>query len=319
MLHTPAPNFFIVGAPKCGTTSMYEYLRQHPLVFLPYDLNHYWLAKEPNFFCQELIKRSGLAISDELSYCSLFADAGDAVAIGESSALYLYSHSSAKRIQQFCSTRTNVPAKIIIMLREPVSMMQSWHADNLRHGHEDTVSFEEAIKLEEPRSSGKKIPRGCGYPDCLQYRKLATFSEQIQRFRIVFGLDQLKIILLEDMATAPQATFDTVLSFLGIPPGFVPDLTVRNERMALSSPRIGLHKLKNRLREFPGIDLMRKLLPSDIGQWAETAIKPFESRRRVNQAVNPKFLEQLRNEMAPEVAILGELLGRSLAEWSPPK
>src|SRR5262249_53369576 len=125
------PNFFIVGAPRCATTSMYTYLKQHPQI-------HLSLLKEPLFFATDLTIQP-LAVTDEASYLGLFADAGDARRIGEGSVFYLLSKRAAEEIKRF-SPR----AKIIIMLRNPIDMMHSLHALYLRTGNED-LDFEEAI------------------------------------------------------------------------------------------------------------------------------------------------------------------------------
>ena len=80
------PDFFIVGAPKCGTTSLYYYLRQHPQIFMP-DY------KEPHFFGKDLNKISDEFIYDEIKYLDLFKDAKPDQKIGEASTFYLYSKS----------------------------------------------------------------------------------------------------------------------------------------------------------------------------------------------------------------------------------
>src|SRR5687767_1010670 len=102
------PNFFIVGAPKCGTTSLYEYIRVHPEVFMP-D------RKEPAFFCSDFYKPRRMK---EEEYLSLFREAGSAKWIGEASTWYLYSDKAREGIKAFCPD-----ARIIIMLRNPVDMM----------------------------------------------------------------------------------------------------------------------------------------------------------------------------------------------------
>ncbi|MGH6917730.1 MAG: sulfotransferase, partial [Geminicoccaceae bacterium] len=84
MKHTMRiPDFFIVGAPKCGTTALYNYLRDHPRIFLPE-------RKEVHFFCDDLNFPTRSAIRDWNEYLALFVGATDYMLIGETSASYLY-------------------------------------------------------------------------------------------------------------------------------------------------------------------------------------------------------------------------------------
>jgi len=307
------PNFFIVGAPKCGTTSLYESLRQHPQVFMPYDRQHYWLAKEPGYFCSELIARPNLAVNGQHEYLKLFAGASGQPRIGEASSLYLYSLLAAERIQRFCPT-----AKIIIMVREPVAMMLSWHADNLRHGHEDVLSFEQAIALEEPRWRGESLPRGAGYPACLQYRRMATFSDQIERYQQRFERQQIKVLLLEDFADDPQATLASVLEFLELPTDCQLDWGVHNPRTRLSEGDLRQHQVKNWLRKFGAVRLARRLLPVDFSSVLRVLLRPWLSHREIPVLSSPEFLAELRQQMRPEVERLAEVIDRDLSHWMLP-
>ncbi len=311
---SPQPNFFIVGAPKCGTTSLYEALRQQPLVFMPYDSDNYWKTKEPCHFCPDLIAREHLAISDRQSYLQLFANAGTAQRIGESSALYLFSKLAANAIYDFYPN-----AKIIILLREPVAMMRSWHADCLRHGHEDVVSFQRAIELEESRSRGEQLPRGSGYPLCLQYRAMAHFTEQIERFENRFGSQQIKTLLLEDLKSVPQASLDSIREFLELPRCSPIQLVLHNEGVVLNRGQLLKSRWKNRLRGYTAVRWARRYIPADFDGWLNWGLQPLLRGRiadtPVDTAVSEAFIAQLRQQMAGEVERLANLIERDLSHW----
>src|SRR5436190_21521408 len=108
------PNFFIVGAPKCGTTAMYEFLKQHPQIFMT--------RKEVDFFGSDLYMKE--RIRDESAYLQLFAAATDEFRVGEGSVWYLYSKRAAAEIKRFVSD-----ARIIIQLRDPTDMIYSLHSE----------------------------------------------------------------------------------------------------------------------------------------------------------------------------------------------
>lgn len=307
------PNFFIVGAPKCGTTTLYETLRQHPQVFMPHDRRNYWHAKEPYYFCSELIARPNLGVSSLPQYLDLFKSVTHQKRVGEASALYLYSRLAAERIQQFCPA-----AKIIALVREPVAMMLSWHADNLRHGHEDVSSFEHALELEGPRRLGKSLPPGAGYPDCLQYRAMATFSLQIERYQRYFSGSQIKVILLDDLAANPRDAVSDILDFLGLSSTRHLQYQVHNERVSISQGDLLKHRVKNWLRGFGIVRLAKEVLPLDLDRWLSTALRPLMSRSPIQSAPKPDFLADLQLQMRPEVERLSAVIRRDLSHWSLP-
>ncbi|MFQ5518600.1 MAG: sulfotransferase, partial [Mariprofundus sp.] len=139
------PDFFIVGAPKCGTTAMYTYLQAHPDIFMSE-------VKEPYYFCSDL---GFHRFRNEQEYLKLFSVASPQQRIGEASTWYLYSSQAAAAIHAF-----NTDARIIVMLRNPVDMMYSLYSHFLYIGSEETDSFEAALAAEEERKHGNCIPEG---------------------------------------------------------------------------------------------------------------------------------------------------------------
>jgi len=151
-----APNFFIIGAPKTGTTALSEYLKDHPNIF-------FCPVKEPHFFDLDTSKRLKLNLQ---TYLSLFAEADPALhqAVGEGSTGYLFSKVAVSEILKF-----NPNSKFIVMLRNPVDLVQSWHSEMYYEGVEDVVDFEKAWKLEQERRQGRNIPKSCWEPKKLFY------------------------------------------------------------------------------------------------------------------------------------------------------
>ena len=162
------PDLFIVGAPKCGTTALNEYLRAHPDIYIP-------LVKELHFFGQDLTFRFTPRIS-EREYLQLFVPGRAASRLGEASVRYLQSRTAAREIRAFSPT-----AHIIAMLRNPVDMMHAMHSELCFSGMEDILSFEAALDAEEARMRGERIPPGTNVPEMLYYRTSARFTEQLER------------------------------------------------------------------------------------------------------------------------------------------
>ncbi len=123
------PNFFIVGAPKCGTTALYEYLRPHPSIFMP---RH----KEPHYFASDLGTYPFIKTLDD--YRRLFDGAGPQhLRVGEASVYYLRSTTAIANIRAF-----NPDAKLIAMFRNPVEMVHSLHSQLLYVAEENESDFE---------------------------------------------------------------------------------------------------------------------------------------------------------------------------------
>ncbi len=202
------PNFFIVGAPKCATTSLDSYLNQHPDVFM-------CPVKESFFFLP------GTGVSDLSVYKSYFDGVKDESAIGESSVGYLYDKKSPELIKD------SVPdAKIIIVLREPSAMAYSYWRYVSNHGTEN-LSFEDAIsdKEREYRKSAdfKENHNGYDWWQSYLYLEKASYSGQVKRFIDMFGREQVKIYIFEDFVNKPLETCADAFSFLGVNSDFRPD------------------------------------------------------------------------------------------------
>jgi hypothetical protein len=138
------PNFFIIGAPKSGTTSLANYLSAHPEV-------HFSDPKEPKYFHSDFHPEHRYAL-DEGGYLGCF-DPGEmsrCSAVGEGTVWYLYSEVAVSRILEF-----NPEARLIAMLRNPVDLAYSLHSQLLYGGHENLESFEEAWRAQEDRAQGR--------------------------------------------------------------------------------------------------------------------------------------------------------------------
>ena len=294
---TSFPDFFIVGAPKCGTTAMYDYLRQHPQVFMPFH-------KEPLYFGDDLTHRYGRMSEPE--YRALFTDARPGQRVGEASAWYLYSASAAREIQA-----ASPEASIIVMLRNPIDVMHAQHSQLLFSHQEDVEDFEEALGLESARRNRRHLPGGSFRPENLFYRRMVAFAEQLERYLEVFGRDRVHVIIHEDLRADLRGTYRDTLRFLGVDEGFAPDFQaanvnkrVRNRRMQslIWNPPV-LRRMIPRLRRYRLVHSLRARL---------LALNSTEVSR---DAIDPALRSRLQVELAPEVARLGHLLDRDLSSW----
>jgi|MudIll2142460700_1097286.scaffolds.fasta_scaffold131688_3 hypothetical protein len=158
------PGFFIVGAPKCGTTAICDFLNQHPSLYIPE-------IKEPNFFGADL---TGIKSAKNVTEYLEFFTHGQGRLCGEGSTGYLFSECAAKDYHEF-----NPSAKIIIMLRNPVDLMYSLHSQLLYNGYEEILDFGEALSMEQYRRKKLNIPAECRRPEALLYTEVVKFHDQV--------------------------------------------------------------------------------------------------------------------------------------------
>jgi len=299
------PNLFLVGAPKCGTTSLYEYLRKHPQIFFPTgeEESTYWHAKEPAYFCVDLNLPAEKSIKDEQVYLALYGGAEGYKWRGDASAFYLYSKEAAVRIREFCPD-----ARILITLRDPVQQMHSWHADCLLNPSEDITDFFEAVAASGDRRRGLRLAPG-GIPAWQDYFGVAQFAGQVERYLNAFGRESVHVVLLEDLAADPVKTYRGILEFLEVDPSFVPEFRVYNEPPVKGRAE----RLLNAVHSLPGV--------RQVSDW----IFPYDVRRRLIVAVrrlhrgrpkppDPRDAE-LRARCRPDIERLARLIGRDLSHW----
>ncbi len=296
------PNFFIVGAPKCGTTALYEYLRPHPNIFMP-------RVKEPHYFAKDLGTYPFIKTLDD--YLGLFADAGPQhLRVGEASVYYLRSATAIANIRQF-----NPDAKLIAMFRNPVEMVHSLHAQLLYVAEEDETNFEIAWRMQERRRAGIDLPPRSRGGFLVQYAEVGQFGTQVERLLSVFPAAQVKLILYDDFAASPQAVYDEVVEFLGIPHDGRTEFPRINEakRARLGWLRDFYRKPPAPLRSaFRG--LKRAVGGGSLGAVAKKIVA-LNTVKEGREPLSREFRSELAAAFRDEVALLSRLLERDLSHW----
>jgi hypothetical protein len=292
------PNFFIVGAPKSGTTALYQYLRAHPDIFMP-D------AKEPHYFAPDL--HSTKFIRDRGEYLALFSEAGETRMVGEASVYYLYSRQAASEIHRF-----EPMARIIVMLRNPADMLYSLHSQAVYSGYEDLSDFGEALAAEIDRKAGQRIPGFCHFPQGLLYREIGRYAAQVKRFLDAFGRDQLHFIFFQDFSDASAESYRRCLGFLGVESSFDVEFERVNPNKQIRSTRLQHLAAKHtRLRA-----TFKRFFPKFYGRLYRLFYRVNTSVKQ-RPRMDPELRERLLTEFAEDADELSRLLGRDLSEWMP--
>ena len=207
------PNFFILGAAKSGTTSLYAYLRLHPDVFMS-------PLKEPTFFCHPF-----QVVSSPIMYFELFGEAAGARVIGEASHAYLSNPSTPKVLKLL------VPdAKFLVILRNPADRAFSLYHHMRRSGFEWIGSFEQALSAEEKRVRSRRFKMRCPqyYYNFLYFRS-GLYGEQIERYLNLFDRQQFHFLMLDQLLKDPTSILTGVLAFLNLDANFSPPFEIHNK------------------------------------------------------------------------------------------
>ncbi|HHJ39825.1 MAG: hypothetical protein AXA67_06425 [Methylothermaceae bacteria B42] len=199
------PDFFIVGAPRCGTTAMSHYLAHHPEICFS-------RPKEPHYFSLLQKILPGLDLEKHyLGHCFNHYDPAQHQVLGEGSVSYLYDTQAIEHILHL-----NPSAKFIIMVRNPVDMVYSYHARLVALLDETEEDFGKAWRLRHQRAQGKSIPKTCRDPFLLQYEEVGKTGKYLQQLFHIAGRDRCLVIVFDDFVSNPRESYLKILDFIQI-------------------------------------------------------------------------------------------------------
>ncbi|MCF8308550.1 MAG: sulfotransferase domain-containing protein [Bacteroidales bacterium] len=311
-MDTHKPNFFIIGAAKAGTTSLYEYLKQHPdIYFSP--------VKEPNYFSTDIQvahfsntykKNTFLDTETYFSkknleplqlafvrkpehYRRLFEDVSGEKAVGEASTSYLYSSVAAENIKMY-----NPRAKVVAILRNPMERAVSHYQMALRYGH-TRLGFRQAIETDM-----NKNPKGWGISEL--YIELGLYYQQLKRYFDLFPAENIKVLLLDDFKEDPQRTVKDCQRFLG-----VKEITP-NAYEIYNKARIPRFKLFNKFITESGIKkLLKKQLPGRVQEKLKDRL--FSEGEELD--VTKEDIVFLKTIYREDIEKTSRLINRDLSAW----
>ncbi len=286
------PNFIIVGAAKCGTTSLARYLEQHPDVFIH-------PKKEPRFFIKDTIRRiskedplfegvfSG-TVFDEKTYFDIFPR--EIRMTGEASVHYLYHYEeSIKSIKKYVG---DIP--IIILLRDPIERAISNWAYNAR----DFDSFEASIEKEQYRKMK-------GYNSFWFYKSLGLYYEQVSAYKNNFS--KTKVVIYDDFIRDTARIVGDVFRFLNLDDNVKIDTGKIHNKITIYSPKSVLIKKALQRKLVPFKILRRK---TQSGSLLYNAL--FFQKTKI---VSSEIISELKEFYAEDLKKLRVLLKLSLDGW----
>ena len=296
--------FFMIGAPSCGTTALGAALRSHPEICFS-------MPKEPHYFSR---LRPGWTLGRILvDYLPLYFRhwPGAGISLGEGSTSYLYSDQAIDAIN-----RCFPNARFIVMVRNPLEMVPSYHRKMLFLLDEDEPDLARAWALQGARSWGEQLPRYCRDWRLLQYRDVGRVGARCEALLRRVDPRRVKFVLFDDFVADPLAVYRDTLDFLSLADD---GRTVIKRRNAGQLPKSTMVQLM--IRE-PRIEIARVMLIRLRRSRRFKALGQAIGRvRRSNRhAVAPDRLPSalratLVEAFAEDVQILSELFGRDLRYW----
>jgi len=293
------PNFFLIGAPKCGTTSLAAWLAEHPNIYMS-------PIKEPFYFSKDIGNCWPYGWE---AYVRLFRGAGSQHrAVGEASTTYLFSRVAVPSIEEVVSG-----ARYIVMVRNPVDMAYSLHEQQLRSFNENIEDFWQAWQLAPKRRAGERVPPGCKDPVLLDYPAWCRLGEQMERLFRIVSRERVLVLVLDDVKENPRREYLRVLEFLDVPDDGRQEFPVFNPAREWRSPRIG-RAIRALARFVAKSKHVQGWLPKrSLG--IVRRLQAWNTRYRPR----PPLPEDLRLELeacfADDVRRLEELLGREFPHW----
>ena len=274
------PDFFIVGAPRSGTTSLHEYLNEIPEIFM--------CPKECGYFSKFSIGR----VESAQEYKNLFMDAASNQLIGESTAIYLRDPETPAKIY-----KANNNAKIIIMLRDPIERAYSHYLMYIRNGYE-TQSFSKKLKTYDKSSSQGKFHDYIIMP--------SYYFDAASKYIELFGRNQIKICIYEEFASNTKKIVAETLDFLGVDATLPKNISKKYNDFAHPLGKSQNFFMKNYVSKNIG----RRLLPKST----RLSIKNFLSDKNTKPKLKENDILKLHEFFVNDVTKIQDLLQRKL-QW----
>lgn len=288
------PDLFIVGAPRCGTTAMFDYLKAHPQI----GMSSY---KEPHYFGADLRgERFEMYRGHLEGYLALFKARPEHRRVGEGSVGYLFSKTAAQEIRDF-----NPNARIIVMLRNPVDALYSMYSQARYTGstHYDTFEAMMADHDEVPPDQLVETSRRLLSLEGVRY------AGQVQRYLETFDRDAVFISLYDDFRQNTPAVYLDTLRFLDVDETFAPEeFKVVNARKTSRNPLLS-YLMQNHFLINIGVKVPELALP--VYRW----IKVINAGKATRETIDPVLHRELVQALHDDIQQLSQLIDRDLSHW----
>lgn len=292
------PNFLIVGVARCGTTSLFHYLEQHPEIGMS-------KIKEPKYFSSLdlILPQKGVGddtvfskvITNGIEYNKLFNGLEKYKMIGEGSSDYFYYHKTViPRIKENLGD-----VKIIICLRNPVERAFSAYSNLVRDSREK-LSFSEGLKLEKERIDNN-------WDWMWHYKKSGLYAEALKHYKKEFT--NVKVVFFSDLESKSQVVLREIFEFLGVNKDVLIDFSTRYSHSGKPRSKIVslLTSRKNPLI-FRAREIALKFIPRRY-------LEKIASKLFKKDTIDSKVHQELKSFFKEDILKLETLVNRDLKNW----
>jgi hypothetical protein len=309
---------FVVGAPRCGTTTIARLLASHPKL-------SFSQVKEPHFFAVHDLRgrpRSEVEALVTSAYLDRFFEPASTARIGaEGSVSYLYAPEQLGPALELWPD-----SRFIIAVRDPLAMLPSLHARLFYLGDETIRDFADAWAAIPDRAAGRRIPRSCVEPRFLRYDEAGRLGTYVERMFDAVGRDRCLVVVFDDLVADSALEARRIVDFLGLEP--IEHVPLRAERRSRQVRYPWLQRLLKRppmrVRAYLAGHHYRRRLTGDSDDGpggVETILSIRKKLLRWNRVDGPSppvpvaVQQEIRERLSGEVAHLGRLIGRDLSHW----
>ena len=317
---------FIVGAPRCGTTTMSKMLRTHPEIAVPF-------VKEPHYFSQHDLRGLPADVLRErvqAEYLGRFFGPpapGERVA-ADGSVSYLYFPEQMEPVLKLWPD-----SRFIVGVRDPMTLLPSLHKRLLFVGDETIPRFADAWAATADRAAGRRIPRSCIDPRFLRYDEAGRFGTYVERLFDAVGRERCLVVIFDDLIADPRGQYQRIMDFIGLTADKDVDLTVEREsrgmryawlQRLLKRPPRALHPY------LAGVEYRKRFNGGVKGKTHNRAIdRILDVRKRIllwneveedsDRSVPIELQRDISAHFRDEIDRLGQLIGRDLGHWLQPR
>ena len=288
-------NLFIIGAPKCGTTALCEYLATHPEI-------QFSSPKEAKYFHTDFNKSHRNVLTEENYHKCFGAWPCNSKIIAEGTVWYLYSRVAVNNIIQY-----NPSAKFVVMLRNPVDLVYSLHSQLLYGGDESEKDFQKAWQLQSTRANNQQVPKTCRDAKSLQYGPIAKLGEQVKILLDTVARKDVHFIVFDDFIKAPDEEYAKLLSFVGL------EHDGRNEFAKINENKV----LRSEL--LPWLMYQAKYYKDKLGFNQSFGIwkmvSPVLSTKSKRPAMKDCMASELKEYFRRDITLLASLIDHDLNDW----
>jgi len=300
------PSFYVIGAPRCGSTTVCNTLKRNPRISFSVPKETHFLHKDWSDQTVEAWRRTYVT-----RYHPRLGPQHQAM--GDGSVSYMFNPDTIRRALQF-----DPRARFIAVLRNPVEMLQSYHLRLLYLLDEDVEDFATAWSLQESRARGENVPKRCREPLLLQYGDIGRFGMHMQRVIDIAGRQRCLVVLFEDLVQRPRDTYRRILDFIGVDDDGGGEFRRKRQSLSFRS-----HSLQRLLMNPPhwvlrGVQAMSIKHIPHLKRWRKK-LKRINNRPVEHSPLSVETRAMLRRHFAPDIERLGALLDRNLDHWLRPE